>query len=207
MSFEPALPRPQPAASRDALAEVMAGWWRVSRPSGRLSERAQDFARLRRLGQEAQAAQALDVARTLLIPSVRALCGRLTPLDCDVAGWTEVWGGSVATAAIALAHVDHATAGRMADALRRRGATPADARILEPRVRSLLGAGSHAALLRHSLQLLRMLHGVAPAGDLGAALLLWLHEPSVRLNWAEAYYGLQDARPPGSALPAAPGPR
>lgn len=183
-----------------AAASVFARWWfgmTDAAHDGANADR-KGLAELRRIGLvDIEGIPTPDVVTALEIEGYRRLLREMAPLVPLGRDDLEI-GVAIAAATLARVRRNKPTPARTATAL---GGLDAEARVMkEGRFLRLMRAETAGDLFEQARRLVLLLGGEAPAGELGASLLFWRHWPSVRRNWARAYYALDQTNKEGAGL-------
>ncbi len=192
----------------DSLHKLFTNWWRslhrldqngkqvfVGSHRTPLAPDRKTLAELRRIDiAEAQGQDAVDVDFALSIPTFRLLVGSIKGLEPGnhiIKSWLRDDAFNLAPFAIAaatLARIREDTGAKAcgATAIMLGGNEPLFA---EARFKRLMRTRDDwPDLLVQARRLAAILGKAAPIGDLGASLLLWNADPSIRTRWAFNYY-------------------
>ena len=187
-----------------ALSKQFYNWWAElhdPQNDGKYANRA-DLARMRRLklvdygnGPQPDLTTALgvEVFRNLQ-KKVSQLLGYMGP------GWED----DLFVVATALARIRHNDKDHKNTAQALGGKEDSDRRMKEGRFLRLMRAQTTDDLFDQACRLTALLKQSAPVSDLASSLFLWRHDPKIRLNWARAYYHLDQygaiSSPPSSEI-------
>jgi CRISPR type I-E-associated protein CasB/Cse2 len=168
-----------------AFRPVFYHWWRNLTDAGnegRNADRAA-LANLRRLDlTDFGEGPRPDVAKALTQDAFRNLYLKIQPLAEDREA-------DLVIAAVTLARIRTDAPGQTTAGLLG-GRDEEDRKMKQSRFLRLMRVSTSGDLFDQARRIANLLGGTAPIGELGASLLLWRHVPSVRRDWARAYYGL-----------------